>query len=122
MRRAVRMESRRSIHGSALLCACCVAVAGCASGTWLESPSEAELPLDPPAHRYPTAIRASLSDEPDSGTAAPSTEALTAATSADPAHATTAAAPTAPPTNGTVPASHRLERHQPFVPPLAVIP
>lgn len=33
---------------------------GCAGGSWLESPSDAELPLDPPARNYPTAIRAAV--------------------------------------------------------------
>ncbi len=40
-----------------------LSLAGCAAGAWLEGPSEAELPLDVPAHTYPTAVsRAPLPD------------------------------------------------------------
>ena len=39
--------------------------AAAAQGAWLESPLEAELPIDPPKHGYPTAVRASISDDAD---------------------------------------------------------
>src|SRR5262245_58317417 len=45
-----------------LAIACAIVASGCASGSWFESPSEAALPLDPPKHAYPTAVRTSLTD------------------------------------------------------------
>jgi hypothetical protein len=44
-------------HVLGILVPLVLATAGCAAGAWLEGPSEADLPLDPPAHAYPTAVR-----------------------------------------------------------------
>lgn len=35
---------------------CCAALAGCAGGAWLESPAEADLPLDFASQPYPTVV------------------------------------------------------------------
>jgi hypothetical protein len=100
--------------------------AGCAAGAWLESPSEADLPLDPPARGYPTAVRASLSDSEASQPAAAIPAAMQSSQPAvapasmpaqpapsDAAHSIAAQSPAQPPP--------RPDR-QPLQPPLAVIP
>jgi len=81
---------------------CCAGfTVGCASGSWLESPSDAALPLDPPKQGYPTAVRASLSDEPEEKWQSRQTPDRTAA-------------PAQPP--------QRLDKPSPPVPSLAVLP
>jgi hypothetical protein len=107
------MNSPRScIHSLGWLAiGCAVAVSGCASGSWLESPSEAELPLDPPKRPYPTAVRASLSD--DDSEEAPQ-QALPATQSAP-------IIEQAPPPQQQPP-QQRAERPQTPVPSLAVLP
>jgi len=71
-------------HLLGILIAAAAGAAGCAGGAWLEGPSDADLPIQPPARGYPTALRpvaASISDEaaaPQSAPArpAPSTAVL----------------------------------------------
>src|SRR5438128_1445737 len=65
MKRVMRLDSCRWLHVAAVCWLPLLAAGGCAASRLLESPAEAELPLDPPAHGYPTAIRASLSDDAD---------------------------------------------------------
>lgn len=81
-----------------------VCAAGCATGSWLESPSEAELPLHSPKHSYPTAVRASLSDDSDD-------EPLDLQVVPPPASSAKSAA-----------TSQRLDKPAPPVPNLAVLP
>jgi hypothetical protein len=114
-----------------LLAACALLTGGCAAGAWLESPSDADLPLDRPVRGYPTAIRASLSDDPPSDSAA-SPEMAAVQSSSSPQHAnapTPAFDPTAtagqqavqriqPPTQA---AHQRFDRTPPQT-PLAVVP
>ena len=122
MKHAQSVPARRWPWICAPLCALVLA-AGCASGTWLESPSEAELPLDPPARGYPTAIRASLSDDAESANAKVESPAQPAA--APPAPSDAKSATTASQTHPT-PAeraeAQRLQRTQQMLAPLAVIP
>src|SRR5256885_503197 len=84
MKRAVSIETFRWPCRGPLLCACALLVAGCASGAWLESPSEAELPLDPPTHGYPSAYLPGFESSvapaqalPANSWQAPSTAAMT---------------------------------------------
>jgi hypothetical protein len=102
-----------------------LAVSGCAGGAWLESPLESELPLEEtpsarPPSAYPTAIRASLSDdaEPD---AAPEVTNHPPATAPQPPATAPQAVP--PQANPAPPApQQRTDRHQPMLTPLATIP
>ena len=103
------------------LAAAALTASGCASGTWLESPIPAELPIDPPKHGYPTAVRASLSDEAASHPA-PTSAPATPASVPDAASATANNQPTSPTQSVAPPTQQRLDRHQPFLTPLAVIP
>jgi hypothetical protein len=89
--------------------------AGCAGGAWLESPLDAESPLEVPKHGYPTAIRASLSDL-DSPASLPYVPSPVTA----PAVAVAPAAETPAPADNA--ASQRAARQQPQLTPLAVIP
>src|SRR5438067_12216654 len=92
MKRVMRLDSCRWLHAAAVCWLPLLAAGGCAASRLLESPAEAELPLDPPAHGYPTAIRASLSDDADQrpatpeGSQSPAKEAAIASPS-EPAHA-----------------------------------
>ena len=55
MMQAVKLSGwRRSCAWPAVISA--ALASGCAGGAWLESPIQAELPIDPPKHGYPTAL------------------------------------------------------------------
>jgi hypothetical protein len=74
-----KAATRTLLPGWALLGALAASAAGCAGGTWIESPSEAELPLERPARGYPTALRgakATVSDQSDAAEPASSTAAV----------------------------------------------
>lgn len=103
------------------LAAAALASSGCAGGAWLESPLQSELPIDPPKHGYPTAVRASLSDEA-APHAAPTSAPATPASVPDAASAFANNQPTLPTPSVAPPTQQRLDRHQPFLTPLAVIP
>lgn len=81
-------------------------VAGCASDSWLQTPYETELPLEPPAHRYPTAVHPSF--KPPAG--------LVSAADSPPEPATAIESEQAKP------AEPRLDKSQPPVTPLAAVP
>lgn len=73
-----------------------VSAAGCAGGSWLESRSDAELPIDSPAHGYPTAIRPAAAVSPASASITDQEPATANSRNApDPANAS-AAPPVAP--------------------------
>jgi hypothetical protein len=122
MKQAAGWDARRRTWAWTTVVACAVCVTGCAATSWLESPAEAELPLDPPAHAYPTAIRASLSDDAESEAAASASPAPSQPPVSSAVHSLstdqppTAASPTAPPAN-----EQRADR-QPPLRPLAVVP
>jgi hypothetical protein len=115
-----RMDMLRSLWACFAVSAIALPVVGCAGGAWLESPSEAELPLDPPARGYPTAIRSSLSDNSE-----PRAPAITASAVAAPEQieaAKTIAQTDQPPAPVISPhVLQRLDRQAPLT-PLAVIP
>jgi hypothetical protein len=103
--------------------------AGCAGGAWLESPIEAELPIDPPKHGYPTALPSASMNAP--AVNAPVTPAPQA--SPQPAYAESSAhpaqsqasqhqQPTQQPSPQQYANQQRLDRQQPLRPSLAVIP
>jgi hypothetical protein len=103
MRRAPIDGWRLARHVSAL-CGLVLAVSGCAGGAWLENSLEAELPINEPRSAYPTAIRASLSDDQPSDNDQPPLPVVPA----------TEPTPIAP--------RPRPERQQPLLTPLATIP
>jgi hypothetical protein len=123
MTQAARFDFRRSRCSWAALCACALAAGGCAGRAWLESPSEAELLLDPPAHSYPTAVRGSLSDN-SAPVAAAAATLQTAPTSASTAPSASASvqSPAAVAQHAPIPPSQRPERQQALLTPLAVVP
>jgi len=94
-------------------------VAGCAGGSWLESRTDSGLPIDSPAHGYPTAIDPTSTHPPlvaqQSG--APTTSAVSHASTHD-------SAPTATPRVVTplavVPPEFRI--HGPQSPPTIALP
>ena len=96
------------------------AASGCAGGAWLESPSEAQLPLDAPARGYPTAIR------PAAAAAAPERQAQPAATETTMLDAPPPAAPAIALDNDPPPAAPekhaRVEDPRPLATTLAVVP
>jgi hypothetical protein len=89
--------------------------AGCAAGAWLEGPSEADLPLDPPAHAYPTAVR-----RPAVPDAAPAARMQIGDDEPQPEPPTITLDPNPPP---QAPPHHsRIEQPQVTAPALAVVP
>jgi len=97
-----------------------LAAPGCMATRLLESQPEAALPLESPAHGYPTAIRASLSDDE-----APEQTPTTNANHANAIEATQASTTTPPPdATSQHPAPIVQARRDSGLnrPPLAVIP
>src|SRR5262245_51066908 len=95
---------------------------GCAGGAWLESPSEADLPIDAPKHSYPTALPSASVKVP----AAPASLPSAPITATEPISANPHDSNVQPAQSQHVlqqpPPSQRLDRPQPLRTNLAVIP
>jgi hypothetical protein len=106
--------------GMAMLCALALVISGCAGGAWLERSLESELPVDPPAKSYPTAVCSSIADVASVETS-PATLPATGAMSLDAAqqHLPPNAAS---PQTALPPVNASRDWPQPLVTPLAVIP
>src|SRR5262245_2456025 len=97
-------------------------VTGCAGGAWLESPSEADLPVDPPKHSYPTALNSASVKVPAAPASFPSAPiAATEPIAANP-HDLNVQPVQAQHALQQPPPSQRLDRPQPLRTNLAVIP
>jgi hypothetical protein len=94
--------------------------AGCAGGAWLESPIEAELPIDPPKHGYPTALPSGSVNVPATPASSMSPPAAATQAQINPESVNVHAAQ-AQMASQQPPASHR-DRPQSLRPNLAVIP
>ncbi|HZN35719.1 MAG TPA: hypothetical protein VFB80_17940 [Pirellulaceae bacterium] len=102
-------------HLLGILIAAAAGAAGCAGGAWLEGPSDADLPIQPPARGYPTALRpvaASISDEAATPQSAPAGPA--------PSTAVLPLDPNPPP--AAPPKHSQLIDPRPPAPALAVVP
>jgi hypothetical protein len=115
-------RDRDPLRWAAMMGFVVLAAGGCAGGTWLDRTVEAELPVGPPANNYPTAIR-SIEPGMPAAEAAPM-QALPAPSAASPSAATQGASaePAGPQTATPPPAPHRVERPEPIVTSLAVVP
>ncbi len=111
---------RGGCASAALICA--ALTIGCAGGAWLESPIEAELPIDPPKHSYPTALPAASVNSPAVPASQSSPQAINPARADNSAanlnaHPAQAQQPVQQPAN-----QQRLDRPQPLRTNLAIIP
>ena len=99
-----------------------VSAAGCAGGSWLESRSDAELPIDSPAHGYPTAIRPAVAVSPASISVTDRGPVTAISRNAiDLANAPAVLSPTAPQAAPPAPTT-RADPPPTVVTPLAVVP
>src|SRR5262245_21182729 len=96
--------------------------AGCAGGAWLESPSEADLPIDPPKHSYPTALSSASVKVPAAPASFPSAPIAATEPIAVNPHDLNVQPAQAQHTLQQPPPSQRLDRPQPLRTNLAVIP
>src|SRR5262245_54996414 len=95
---------------------------GCAGGAWLESPSEADLPIDSPKHSYPTALNSASVKVPAAPASLPSAPiAATEPLALNPHDLNVQPAPSQHALQQPPP-SQRLDRPQPLRTNLAVIP
>jgi len=97
-------------------------VTGCAGGAWLESPSEADLPIDPPKHSYPTALPSASVKVPAVPASLPSAPIAATEPIATNPHDLNVQPTQAQHTLQQPPPSQRLDRPQPLRTNLAVIP
>ena len=117
--------SFRCHRATSVLLLAILTASGCVGGRWIESPTDAQLPLERPARGYPTAIhdspkagpiRASLSDDPPTAVNPTSAEVPAAQPNDGEAQ------PPAPVVATTKPPAERRERPAPPVTNLAVVP
>lgn len=118
---AAKLNSWRILCAWPVLISAALA-AGCAGGAWLESPSAADLPIDPPKNSYPTALPTASVKVPATPASLPSAPIV----ASDPLNVNPHDLSVQPvPSQYALqqpPPSQRLDRPQPLRTNLAVVP